>query len=303
MSVTLDSSGNIDTEKLSKELQNALDFDIKYKKVDNMKKKAVKISKDYDEFKNFVACAHLKTLSRKEVESLGDAKKGWQKSSVVRKPGANVLSDEKKKEKIAQSATIPNQQKFRRPKTSLELDRDWRRLSNDNKINYLIKVGIIRVKKLLQTDCDTSILEDILRTLLIAAESLKDKQLEASFMRDSQSELVNVSEVESSGGVSPEAVSETEMLPGTSTETQQGPESMAPLNKEVSHSQKESEKLSSVGDACHSQSLSEEKSELVMKQISKELLLEWFIAITTFQRFSLNIQFVEAAIKKDIVKW
>jgi len=78
--VVLDGSGNIDTIKLSKELQNALEFDIAYKRTDNMKKKAVKIAKDYDEFKNFVACAHLKTLSRKEVESLGTPKKGWQKN-------------------------------------------------------------------------------------------------------------------------------------------------------------------------------------------------------------------------------
>ena len=60
--VRLDAIGNIDTNVLEKELQNALEFDIRYKQTDNMKKKAVKIAKDYDEFKNFVACAHLKAL-------------------------------------------------------------------------------------------------------------------------------------------------------------------------------------------------------------------------------------------------
>ena len=54
--------GNLDVSRLEKDLRNALDFDIKYKQTDNMKKRACKVATDYDEFKNMVACAHLKTL-------------------------------------------------------------------------------------------------------------------------------------------------------------------------------------------------------------------------------------------------
>lgn len=54
--------GSIDTGHLEKDLRSALDFDIKYKQTDNMKKRACKVSADYDEFKAFVACAHLKTV-------------------------------------------------------------------------------------------------------------------------------------------------------------------------------------------------------------------------------------------------
>ena len=60
--VTLKQDGNIDISKLEKDLRSALDFDIKYKQSDNMKKRACKVSADYDEFKAFVACAHLKTV-------------------------------------------------------------------------------------------------------------------------------------------------------------------------------------------------------------------------------------------------
>ena len=60
--IQLDAFGNINTEKLSKELKDALQFDVTYKKKDNMKKRAVRIAQSYDEFKNMVACAHLKTL-------------------------------------------------------------------------------------------------------------------------------------------------------------------------------------------------------------------------------------------------
>ena len=59
---TLQADGNIDVARLEKDLRNALDFDVKYKQTDNMKKKACKISADYDEFKAYVACAHLKTV-------------------------------------------------------------------------------------------------------------------------------------------------------------------------------------------------------------------------------------------------
>ena len=58
----MDSNGNIDADKLSKEMTEALAFDIDYKKKDNMKKRAIKSAPDYDAFRNMVACASLKTV-------------------------------------------------------------------------------------------------------------------------------------------------------------------------------------------------------------------------------------------------
>ena len=46
-------------------------------------KRACKVATDYNEFKNMVACAHLKKLTRKEVESLSVAKKGWKKTPTT----------------------------------------------------------------------------------------------------------------------------------------------------------------------------------------------------------------------------
>ena len=60
--IRLDESGGIDTARLSKELRSALEFDINYKKKDNMKKRAIRVAQSYDEFKNMVACSNLKTL-------------------------------------------------------------------------------------------------------------------------------------------------------------------------------------------------------------------------------------------------
>lgn len=62
MSIKFDANGNIDPSSLEKDLQQALDSDVKYKQTDNMKKRAIKVAGSYDEFKNMVACAHLKKV-------------------------------------------------------------------------------------------------------------------------------------------------------------------------------------------------------------------------------------------------
>ncbi|RYH16036.1 hypothetical protein EON65_30775 [archaeon] len=117
----IDENGNINLDRLSKELQSALDFDLRYKQTDNMKKRAVKVSTSYDEFKAMVACAHLKKLTKKEVESLSNVKKGW-----IKKPsheGAesvpSVLVEEQKLEE-----TKKNDEKFIKKATLAEV-KSW----------------------------------------------------------------------------------------------------------------------------------------------------------------------------------
>jgi hypothetical protein len=63
MAVRLDRNGNIDSSSLEKELQIALEQDVRYKQTDGMKKKAIKIAHSYDDFKNMVACAHQKPVT------------------------------------------------------------------------------------------------------------------------------------------------------------------------------------------------------------------------------------------------
>jgi len=54
-----------------------------------------------------VACAHLKTLTRKEVESLSIAKKGWQKTSLE---SSRIASEAKllKEEQLKQNLRLSN---------------------------------------------------------------------------------------------------------------------------------------------------------------------------------------------------
>ena len=59
MNGIIDSKGNIVSSKLESELKLALEADLKYKQQDNMKKRACRVAKSYDEFRDMVACAHL----------------------------------------------------------------------------------------------------------------------------------------------------------------------------------------------------------------------------------------------------
>lgn len=167
MSIKLDADGNINTAYLEKELQSALEFDLKYKQTDSMKKRAVKVAGSYDEFKNMVACAHLKTLDREEVESLRHVKKGWQKAPK-KKHETTTIEKENEDVKVQQiDCTNLAPKKVRKPKTSMEFERDWRRLNLiKDKHMYLKSVGIKRVRKLLKHDISAETLEDMLGVLL-----------------------------------------------------------------------------------------------------------------------------------------
>ena len=136
MSNLIDAEGNINANFLSKELQQALEEDVRYKQTDSMKKRAIKTSTDYNEFKAMVACAHLKTLTSKEVESLSHVKKGWQKSVPKDKTSsAVVLTKELEKQQHLSSSTSDLKTVFNKaggkpkPKLAMEIQRDLRRIS------------------------------------------------------------------------------------------------------------------------------------------------------------------------------
>lgn len=59
MSGILDKNGQLVPSKLESELQQALEADLRYKQQDNMKKRASRVAKSYEEFRDMVACAHL----------------------------------------------------------------------------------------------------------------------------------------------------------------------------------------------------------------------------------------------------
>ncbi len=139
----LDEFGNINASFLQLELQEALSSDIKYKQVDNMKKRAVKVAADYNEFKAMVACAHLKKISSKEVASLSDAKKGWKKKAAVDGTTlVQILSKEQEFSELSKcekKSILMKSNKY--PKSCMELERDLRRMKTDQeKFEYDLEI-------------------------------------------------------------------------------------------------------------------------------------------------------------------
>jgi len=182
--IRLDANGNIDTTHLEKELRSALEFDVAYKQKDNMKKRACKVAGDYGEFKAMVACAHLKKLSSKEVQSLGASKKGWQKNHVASGTEVAILLQEEKSSEGGGASTehvggvfsklekMISQVAVEKPKSSMILERDLRRLQGqEQKIEYLSAVGLKRIKTLLKTDGGPDLMEQILSAVMFS-ESL-----------------------------------------------------------------------------------------------------------------------------------
>jgi hypothetical protein len=67
MSSLVDKCGNLNIKMIEKELNDNMVKDLEYQQKDAMKKRAVKVAKDYGEFKNMVAASHLKKLNAEEV--------------------------------------------------------------------------------------------------------------------------------------------------------------------------------------------------------------------------------------------
>ena len=188
--VKLDANGNLDTAMLEKELTAALEFDVNYKQQDNMKKKAVKTSGTYDDFKAMVACSHLKTLTSKEVESLSTKKSGWQREYTPRNlDAANILmqeakvtgiEDAKEMAKIKAGSSVA----YKIPRNLLILERELCRGKLQNhrdRCDYLQYIGLKKLKALLrgEKDCTPELLENMLEVILdvvAMAETTKEKE-------------------------------------------------------------------------------------------------------------------------------
>lgn len=185
--VKLDANGNLDTTVLAKELTAALAYDVHYKQMDNMKKKAVKTSGTYDEFKAMVACSHLKTLTSKEVESLSSKKTGWQRDFRASNASeAHILAHEAKKMGIEQAKVVANTARttvdtFQVPRNLVVLEGDLCRTlqTNDARMQYLLALGLKRLKILLKGDkeCTPDLLECLLDTVVHAVASQRSTEL------------------------------------------------------------------------------------------------------------------------------
>jgi hypothetical protein len=78
-----------------------------------------------------IECAYVvRVCSRGEVDSLRHVKQGWQKPH--QKKSETVKLDRESEQILVQEidTSVIKSKKTRKPKTSMEFDRDWRRLKS-----------------------------------------------------------------------------------------------------------------------------------------------------------------------------
>jgi len=281
----LDAEGNLDTGHLAKELKAALEYDVHYKQQDNMKKKAVKTSGTYDDFKAMVACAHLKTLTSKEVESLSAKKTGWQREFQSSSASdAHILAQEAKKSDIAQAKALALStsgamaaaavESFRMPKNLVMLEGDMvRTLRNrESRMAYLQILGLKRLKLLLKgdKDCTPELLEALLDTVMHAAE---------------------VEAVMRQGEVLVETETETETETQSSTAGAEPPESV--FNTSTNTAADAAAAAVGEGSAdAEASPQSEAPSSSAAGKEKKMDIYKWLKAVSSFPRFFITVLFV-----------
>lgn len=133
--------------------------------MDAVKKRAVRTVGSYEEFKNLVACAHLRPLSRKDIQSVPQRTQGWTTTSSAGgkirigggggnkgeaseiSPGHRQAKSKKTTATNPSSSSSPSSSSTTYSATSpLAFERDWQRLvkagkSSQEKLSFFRSAG------------------------------------------------------------------------------------------------------------------------------------------------------------------
>ena len=152
---------------LGRELRVAMKLDDAYAKTDEMKKRAIHTARDYDEFRNMVACATLTPVSSKELASLRKGKKGWSHAAAARRSGAGGREGPARQRRGRSKAALRRGVPQQAPRTGMEFLRDWRRCCGtpEKKRAYLSVVGPSAFEELFRADLDAQVLAQVLSAL------------------------------------------------------------------------------------------------------------------------------------------
>ena len=151
---------------------------------DDAKKKHIATAASYDEFRNFVACAEQKRVTRAEMDSLSKPEKGWQTRSKLAtgtaggsKRSAAGLTGRRSGAAAARekSATLLSESGFPSvaPKSPQAFERDWRRHcpNRELKMRYLSLCGPECLRKIFKTEMDVSLLGQVIGALAETARA------------------------------------------------------------------------------------------------------------------------------------
>ncbi|CCI40755.1 unnamed protein product [Albugo candida] len=172
----LSEDGVLNVRALEKELAEAIEFDRVYKRTDEVKKRAIHTSANYDEFKNRVACANMKPITSKELKEV------FKSRSLSTNLSYRKLAQPTNKETPRE---IPVKSDLRPPKTSAEFTATWKRyvISLDQKWRYLQLTKASGIARLFRADIDADLMVSIVQVMRQFWKSLNQNGYEeASFI-------------------------------------------------------------------------------------------------------------------------
>ncbi len=139
--------GRINLSRIEREISNGMTEEDRFSAEDSMKKRAVHMSRDYDEFKNFVSASQLKPVQSSEMGELfvqRQLSNFYSTKPCSKRRGPNKVCKEKKKNflrdfhdpskfgAISITDSKRNQQSLKAkqstvPRNASELEREWRK--------------------------------------------------------------------------------------------------------------------------------------------------------------------------------
>eukprot|EP00128_Syssomonas_multiformis_P015666 Colp12_sorted_trinity150504_noHs@25806 len=146
----------VDFDKLEKELQEAVREDVRRQQVNDTKLRAMheKVA-SYEEFEQRVKAAHLRPLSKDEIQSK-PTKTLWTVAAEKRaldlelNPPVAVQSEPSHKRIV--------------PKSVTEFEREWRKTSKDphQRCQFFLSIETEDLKKIFKTEVNSTVLGDVL---------------------------------------------------------------------------------------------------------------------------------------------
>eukprot|EP01029_Cantina_marsupialis_P029617 TRINITY_DN781916_c0_g1_i1.p1 TRINITY_DN781916_c0_g1~~TRINITY_DN781916_c0_g1_i1.p1 ORF type:complete len:222 (+),score=34.72 TRINITY_DN781916_c0_g1_i1:44-709(+) len=152
---------NASIVELELELERAIQSDDRYKRVDNMKKKAILTAESYDQFRGLVACAKddLRPLSKEERERGLDGIAGSVKTRINKGVGeaivaANIIIETKPETTIKKV-----------PRKASSFDRLWRTIDVPTRFELLTKIKSKHYSRIFQRELEFSLTTEIFEAL------------------------------------------------------------------------------------------------------------------------------------------
>ncbi|XP_053550347.1 coiled-coil domain-containing protein 103 [Bombina bombina] len=140
----------IDFCELERELDAAVAADLKYKRENDAKFRAIsqKVA-SYEEFRDIVLASNLKPLDRKDKLS-GERKQPWNVPATVNHSSGDIDS------------VMLNEELPAEPKNAFEFTRDWRRLKAENKFDYLLQLGAEKLSRIFHPEISSGLLGEFI---------------------------------------------------------------------------------------------------------------------------------------------